>query len=75
MFLIAAAAIASSVPQAPPAMMSAGASVQATATIRVISGARVSFGTEQSGPDVPQPRPTMVKTGDLQQPARLIEFQ
>jgi hypothetical protein len=73
MILIAAAAIASSVPQAP--MMSAGASVQATATIRVISGVRISFGTEQNGADVPRPRQTVVKTGDTRQPAKLIEFQ
>ena len=56
-------------------MMSAGASVQATATIRVISGVRVSFGAEQSGTDVPQPLQTVVKIGDSQQPAKLIEFQ
>jgi hypothetical protein len=74
MFLIAAAAIASSVPQAPP-LVSAGASVQATATIRVMSGVRVSFGGDQSSTDVPQPRQTMVKIGDSQQPAKLIEFQ
>jgi hypothetical protein len=75
MFLIAAVAIASSIPQVPPTMMSAGASVQATATIRVVSGVRVSFGLEQNGTDVPQPRQTVVKTGDTQQPAKLIEFQ
>jgi hypothetical protein len=56
-------------------MVSAGASVQAIATIRVISGVRVSFGTDQSSTDVPRPRQTVVKTGDLQQPAELIEFQ
>jgi hypothetical protein len=75
MFLIAAVAIVSPVPQAPPTMISAGASVQATASIRVISGVRVSFGAEQSGSDVPQPRQTAVKIGDSQQPAKLIEFQ
>jgi hypothetical protein len=74
MILIAAAAIAYSVPQAP-SMISAGASVQATATIRVISGVRISFGREQNGADVPQPRQTVVKTGDTRQPAKLIEFQ
>jgi hypothetical protein len=56
-------------------MMSAGASAQATATIRVISGVRVSFSAEQSGSDVPKARQTVVKTGDSQQPAKLIEFQ
>jgi hypothetical protein len=75
MFLIAAAAIVSPVPQAPQTMMSAGASAQATATIRVITGVRVSFGTEQNGTDVPKPRQTVVKTGDSQLPAKLIEFQ
>jgi hypothetical protein len=75
MFLIAAAAIVSPLPQAQPTMMSVGASVQATATIRVISGVRVSFGAEQTGTDVPKPRQTVVKTGDSLQPAKLIEFQ
>ena len=75
MFLIAAVAIISPVLQAPPRMMSAGVSVQATATIRVISGVRVSFGAEPSSADVPQPRQTVVKIGDSQQPAKLIEFQ
>ena len=75
MLLIAAAAILSPVPQAPTTMMTAGASVQATATIRVISGVRVSFSAEQSDTDVPKPRQTLVKTGDSQQPAKLIEFQ
>ena len=74
MFLFAAAAIVSSVSQVPPTM-SSGAAVQATATIRVISGVRVSFDSEQNGTDVPPPRQTVVKTGDTQQPARLIEFQ
>jgi hypothetical protein len=75
MFLIAVAAIISPVFQAPPPMMSAGASVQATATIRVISGARVSFGAAQTGTDVPPARQTVIKTGASQQPAKLIEFQ
>ena len=75
MFLFAAAAIVSPVPQAPPAIMSAGASAQATATMRVISGVRVSFDARQSGTDLPQTRQTVVKIGDSQQPAKLIEFQ
>jgi hypothetical protein len=75
MFLIAAAAIAASPPSAPPRMMSVGASVQAIATIRVISGVRLSFDEKQSDANVPRVRETLVRNGGLQQPARLIEFQ
>jgi hypothetical protein len=72
MLLFSAAAIAASPPQAAP---SAGASAQATATVRVISGVRLSFGVEQQENDVPRPRQTLIKTGDAQHPAILIEFQ
>lgn len=70
--LVIAAVIAASVPSAPPAIR---ASVQATATIRVISGVRLSFGAALNDADVPRARDTFVKTGDAPQPAKLIEFQ
>jgi hypothetical protein len=71
MLLFAAAIIAA----APPhASVGTGASVHAIATVRVISGVRLSFGTERGG-DVPQPRVTVIRTAGLPQPAKLIEFQ
>ncbi|MEO8453615.1 MAG: hypothetical protein ABI454_00505 [Sphingomicrobium sp.] len=72
MLVIVAAAIAVSVPSTRPTI---GASVQATATIRVISGVRVGFGADLSDADVPRARDTVVKRGGEQQPAKLIEFQ
>ena len=75
MFLILAAAIAGSPPQMAP-LASVGASVQATATIRVISGVRLHFGGKQTDADIPRPRLTLIHNADVsQQPARLIEFQ
>ena len=74
MLLTVAAAIAASptLPQAP----SAGVSVQATATIRIISGARLHFGEQaQADADVPPPRKTIIRIGDTEQPARLTEFE
>lgn len=70
--LFIAAAVAVSLPSTPPTIR---ASVQATATIRVISGVRLSFGAELNDADVPRARDSFVKTGEAQQPAKLIEFQ
>ena len=75
MLLVTAVAIAASSPQTPP-LASVGSTVQATATIRVISGVRLSFGREQESADIPRPRLTLIHTADAQQqPASLIEFQ
>ena len=75
MLLVAAAAIATSSPQTPP-RASVGGSVQAIATIRVISGVRLSFGREQENADIPRARLTLIHTADAQkQSASLIEFQ
>jgi hypothetical protein len=74
MLLTALAAIAAST--MPPPSRSPGVSVQATASIRIISGARLSFSGEQRQPDIPPLRQTTIRTADAQQqPARLIEFQ
>jgi hypothetical protein len=74
MLLLAAVVIAASPSQ--PAQTSGGASVQATAMIRVVSGVQVSFSREPSEGDVPPPRMTVIRTADAQQqPAKLIEFQ
>jgi hypothetical protein len=71
LLLAAAAIIASGTPQTDARN---GASVQAIASVRVIRGIRVRFGEEQGG-DVPQARETFVRSGDSQEPAKLIEFQ
>jgi len=75
MLLITAAAIIASTSQ-PAQGLNAGASVQAMATVRVISGVRLSFGEAQNGNDVPRARQTLINTGDVpKQPAKLIEFE
>ena len=58
------------------ALPSAGASVQAIATVRIISGVRLSFGANQSDASAPRPRLTIIHTADAQeQPAKLFEFE
>ena len=76
MLILAAAAIAALPPTAAPGA-NASASVQAIATVRVISGVRLSFGADQqSEPGAPRPRLTIVHTADAQQqPAELFEFE
>jgi len=72
MLLLAAAAIAASTPQGPSPT---SAAVQATATVRVISGIRLRLGGENNSSDIPAARDTVFNTGNVQQPAKLIEFQ
>ena len=75
MLLLAAAAI-SAQPSAATPPVSVGASVQAIATVRVISGVRLSFGADQSDASAPRPRLTIIHTADAQeQPAKLFEFE
>jgi len=75
MLVLAAAAIAAlPLTEAPGA--NAGVSVQAIATVRVISGVRLSFAAEQSDASAPRPRLTIIHTADAQeQPAKLFEFE
>jgi hypothetical protein len=74
MFLLAAAAIAVSSPQnASPAPTSAV--VQARATVRIVSAARLNWGQEPRTSDVPAARMTTVQTVNGPQPAKLIEFE
>ena len=68
MLLLAAAALAG---VHPP---HAGPIVQARATVRILSGARLRFG-EKPGPGVPPPRDTILVLGGTAKPARLIEFE
>ena len=71
MVLLATAALAATPPQPRPV----SASVQATATIRVISGVQLKLdGT--NNPGAPSPRDSNIKSADGSvQPAKLIEFQ
>jgi hypothetical protein len=72
MLLLASAALALSAPQAPSRPV--GASARATASIRIISGARVQLGRQPdaSGSRV---RTSTVRVLGAAQPATLIEFE
>ena len=73
MILLAAAAVTFGAP--PLAPRAAAAVVQATATIRVVSGVQLKFGAP-SNPGAPPPRESVVRTADgTAHPAKLIEFQ
>ena len=71
MLWLAAAAIAASTPQpnGPAPVV-----VQATATVRILSGVRLKLDSATNS-GAPLAHDTMVKTDGTQQPARLIEFQ
>ncbi len=73
MFMLLAAAIAVPAPEAAPAPP-VRATVRATASVRIISGVTIAWGTASS--DVPKLRVTKVRdaTGAAQ-PIRLIEFE
>jgi hypothetical protein len=72
MFLIAAAALATSLPPTQPIRPS----VQARATVRVISGETVSFSKPQPSDSARQLRDTIIRGADSgPQPARIIEFE
>jgi hypothetical protein len=74
MLLLATAAIVVSPAQnAAPAPTSA--IVQARATVRIISGARLQWDQRQRKSDVPPQRTTVVQTVSGPQPAKLIEFE
>jgi hypothetical protein len=71
MILLAAASIATAMPQSRPVT----AAVQATATIRVVSAVRLKLDGEPN-PGAPPARDSTVKSADgTSQPAKLIEFQ
>ena len=71
MFFVAAA-IAASAPHAP--QRPAAPAVQATATVRILSGVRLHLG-EGRGHDGYIARDAVFRTGGLAQPAKLIEFE
>jgi len=70
--LFAAAAIAASAPHLPH--RPAAPAVQATATVRILSGVRLHLG-EGRGHDGYIARDAVFRTGGLAQPAKLIEFE
>lgn len=71
-WLAALAALAAN-PQ--PNAWAPAAAVQATATVRIISGARLKLDAE-ANPGAPRARRTKLTTPDgVTRPARLIEFQ
>ena len=73
MLAAAAAAIAGASPGAAPAPP-VKATVRATATVRIISGTTISWGTSSS--DVPRSRLTQVRDASgAPQSIRLIEFE
>jgi len=71
MFLLAAAALAASAPQEAPRH---SAVVQATATVRVISGVRLRL-DGQVNADAPPARDSIIHTEGVAHSARLIEFE
>ena len=72
LWLLAAAAVSNPAP--PPSPRSAPVVVQATATVRIISGVRLSLDstTNEGAPTAHQS--TIAANGE-RQPARLIEFE
>jgi hypothetical protein len=70
--LLALAAVAS----APPfAHQPVGPAVQATATVRILSGVRLELDGRAHERDIPKVRDAIIKLSGADQPARLIEFQ
>jgi hypothetical protein len=72
--LFTAAALAGA-PAEDRAPRPVGASVQAQATIRVISGVQLHFGDEVRNRDGFIARESTVRSGGVEQSAKLLEFQ
>ena len=72
MLALAALAMVASALQPEPA--STGPSVEARATVRIVSGVRLKLDGSANA-DAPAPRDTMVQSSGVSQPARLIEFE
>jgi hypothetical protein len=70
LFALAAAAVSPSPQSSPPAPVV----VQARATVRIISGARIKLGATQNS-DAPAAHDTVVNTNGTTQPAKLVEFE
>ena len=73
MFLLAAAMAAGPAPPARPSNPVA-ALVEARATVRIVAGARVQFGSG-TGRDGRVARDSIIRSAGRAEPARLIEFE
>lgn len=73
MFLLAAAALASSAAQDGP-RQPVRPLVQAVATVRIVSGMRLHL-NGQANPQAPAPREYVIRSENGPQPAQLIEFE
>jgi hypothetical protein len=74
MLLLAAVAAAVLAPPKAPASHAA-TSAQATAMVRIISGVELRLDGRNNSSDIPAPRDTVLTSGGVQQPAKLIEFR
>ena len=70
-----AALALSTVAAPPPAPMAGRAAVQATATVRVLSGVRLRFGDISAASSGATLRNATIRTADGTAPARLYEFE
>ena len=73
MFLLAASALLAADAGSPA--QASRAVVQATATVRIVSGARISWDKVSKNSDLPSPRSRIVQTESGPRLAHLIEFQ
>ena len=73
MFWLAAAILTTGIPHSASSTPT-GAIIQARATVRIISGARIHLDGQASA-DTPPASDGVVHTEGAPQPARLIEFQ
>jgi hypothetical protein len=73
--LLAAAAIASFAPQVDRPPPRIGATAQAIAVVRIVSGVRLRLGQGAISGEAPSSRKTIVHTEGAAHSARLIEFE
>ena len=70
---IAAAVLLAAAPQDGPAQPSVVAKAQAT--VRIVSGVRLTLQQSGNAADVPKVRSATIRTSEGPQPAKLIEFE
>jgi hypothetical protein len=71
--LLIAASIAAALPQDRPPPTPA--IVQARASMRIVSGARIQWDQKAGSGEIPAARTTVVQTAEGPRPASLIEFE
>ena len=72
LWLTIAASLASATADMP---RQSGPVAQARATVRIVSGVRLRLGEPNHGEEAPPARKTVIRSGGMDQPARLIEFE